>query len=164
MRTVALLLVLLIGSSVPTSGKCASARCTCVDSPRNTSDYVRGQLASATAVFLGSVVRVTFDTTRGTFAELRVSRWWKGGNDSTVSLFLRAGRTVGTSCDLWLREGEEWLIFATARDGGMIASSTCTASLPRARGDSSLAVLGPGTEPRARGLTGVGADKRGQFR
>ncbi len=147
MRIVVYFVVLLVGSSFAATDSCGLPQCTCVETPQVTPGYVRGQLERSTAVFLGTVTHVTFDTTRGAFAEIRVSRRWKGAGDSTVKLYLRQRRDVGTTCDLWLREGEEWLIFATTNDNGALASSFCSASVPRGRADSSITILGISRAP-----------------
>jgi hypothetical protein len=100
----------------------------------------------AKAVFLGVVDSIAG---RSRTTRFRVTRWYKGGEADTVTVLTRRDPDGWWStCDLLLRSGETWLIFAHPDSGGVPRTGRCTGSRTRVEADSTLQYLRLGWSPR----------------
>jgi hypothetical protein len=132
---------------VPVELPCSETLCTCRPRPTEAAAVrsdVADRVAAATAVFVGTVQRVGRDSTEREFADLLVTRAWKGVADTVVRLHLQAVAGVRSSCELAMRSDQEWLIFATQRSDGVLHTGYCTLSAPLDSAGSTIAALGPG--------------------
>jgi hypothetical protein len=126
-------------------------RCMCIERPGDglaLRAYTAQELQRAGAVFLG-VVDSAVRSEEGT-QRMRVNRWYKGGTADTITIVVRPRPPHMTTCDLLLRPGEQWLIFAHRAPTGELRTGFCTGSRPREQADSTLQYLGLGWQPRVR--------------
>ena len=99
-------------------------------------------LGEADVVFTGKVVAVHED---GAYAELQVYRVWKGAPYATRFL----GRGEGDMCSEWwgFDEGEEYLIYASNGDAGVLPTTSACEVVELFHVVDGLHVLGPGQAP-----------------
>jgi hypothetical protein len=69
---------------------------------------------------------------------LTVTAVWKGEVGDTAVMTLKSD----TSCDLWLREGEEYVVFATRLQDQSLYTYQCSGTVSAKYADSTLAALG----------------------
>ena len=130
--------------------ECATVRCYCFGTPAGGAalrrHVARGQ-ENAAAVFLGTVDTIRTTGEGPVVARLQVSRWWKGGVGDSIDVVIRESVWSWSMCDLLLKAGDVYVLFAYARPDGRLEVSKCGPGGPRSRADSVLAVLGPGRAP-----------------
>lgn len=143
---------LLLFGVKPPAVECME-RCGCIPPESRSLTFEQGvaeSLRRATVVFRGQVVRAdaapsgvpgvirkAVGSPTGV-ARLVVSAAWKGEVGDTVTMTLRSA----TSCDWWMREGEEYVVFATRLQDGSLYTRHCTGTVRIERADSTIAALG----------------------
>ena len=139
-------------SGAPASAECG-ARCECIPPGARALTFEQGVAESrqlATVVFRGRVVRADPRPSEGFgalhkgerspsgTARLTVTAVWKGEVGDTAVMTLKSD----TSCDLWLREGEEYVVFATRLQDRSLYTYHCSGTVLAKYADSTLAALG----------------------
>ena len=125
---------LLLGLSLlPASPKaaCAAARCTCAfDMPdADAGRAVESQLRSSSSVFLGTAVRIDSAETGPVFAHFAVARQWKGAPVDTVAVAVRQARRGPSTCEIDVRVGESYLVFARPRGAEQLQTHRCDGTI-----------------------------------
>lgn len=131
---------------------CASTRCRCV--PASALGISEDSLTAlrrtrADVVLAARVTRVDTLADGGVVARLAVSRVWKGPRADTATVVLHPRGDMRSSCDLVMRAGERWLVFAQGIEGRLRVTQ-CTGSSPMDAAGPALGVLGAGAEPEGR--------------
>jgi hypothetical protein len=112
-------------------------------------------------VVLGTVVR--FDTLarsgwghgsdavalRPIVAHVRVRRVWRGALTDTMTVMVTTLESQ-SSCDLEMRPGQAYLIFAARTEGGPLAARQCSGTVEERSAADVIAVLGAGQASRPR--------------
>jgi hypothetical protein len=122
---------------------CARTACVCSrpGEPAPTpAETVVSRRDRASVVALGTVMRIDtlpsttirFDdrtiTLRRVVARVHVERVWRGTVTDTVSV-LNTHVELKSSCELGLELGESYVIFATRRADGLLATTTCSGTV-----------------------------------
>lgn len=93
------------------------------------------------AVFAGTLVAGG----EGDGAEFEVSRVWKGDVEATTLVYFDGG---GTSCEMWLDEGEEYLVFAYRNyPNEPLVTGFCTRTVELKHAQQTVEALGEGRPP-----------------
>jgi len=103
-------------------------------------------LANAHAVFLAEVVGIeTIKETGLLKVTMRVTRWWKGGDKSEVTVQTSSS---GKACGYEFQKGGKYLVYAHSEDG-CISVSQCSRTRTDKEADASgdFGALGEGKEP-----------------
>lgn len=154
--------LLMLVVSAPSVAPCASVACRCISpeaSGLSFAHFVQARRDRAERVILGTVTRL--DTlartsrssgddvvqSRPVVARIRVRRVWRGPVTDTMTVMVT---TTGSrsSCDLEMRPGEGYLIFASRTEGGLLSTRQCTGTETERGAAEALSVLGAG-EPAA---------------
>lgn len=155
MQSVRLMGIVFAGlalSGAPAPLECG-ARCECIPPGVRGMTFKQGVAESrqlAAVVFRGRVVRADPRPSEGLgalhkgesspsgTALLTVTKVWKGEVGDTAMMTLKSD----TSCDLWLREGEEYVVFATRLQDQSLYTHHCSGTVSAEHADSTLAALG----------------------
>lgn len=164
MRALLLATVLLLLAVAPRpalGARCHAAFCRCVSvsaaviSPE---EFVHRQRDRADRVVLGKVVRIdtlalqivphgpTGIAVRSLAARVRVSRVWKGPRTDTLRVVF-GSIGIASSCDLDLKAGESYVLFATRGEDGLLRTRQCTGTAPELEAATTIAALGAGEAP-----------------
>jgi hypothetical protein len=106
---------------------CASSRCTCTfDMPgADTERLTEAKLREASAVFLGTVVRIDTAATGPIVAHFAVERRWKGASAESVAVVVREAPRGPSTCEIDVRLGESYLVFALPRGERELQTHRC---------------------------------------
>lgn len=137
-----------------------ACRCTPVESTGQTpTQFVHARRERAERVALGRVVRLDTlhkvswgtgsdaVTIRPIVAHIRVKRVWRGPLSDTMTVMVTTLESRST-CDLELRPGATYLIFAARTEGGPLATRKCSGTEEERTAADALAALGPGQPVR----------------
>jgi len=80
-------------------------------------------------------------------ARVRVGRVWRGPLADTMTVMV-ATVEMRSSCELELRPGESYLIFATRTEGGPLATRQCSGTIEEREAADSFDALGPSQASR----------------
>jgi hypothetical protein len=80
-------------------------------------------------------------------AHVRVRHVWRGALDDTMTVMVTTLESR-TSCDLEMRPGEAYLIFAARTEGGPLATRQCSGTVEERAAADVIAVLGAGQASR----------------
>jgi hypothetical protein len=142
---------------------CERAACSCVSQAAmglSDAEFVRARRDRAERVVLGTVLRLdtlarttwgrSDDTVafRPIVARVRVRRVWRGSLADTMTVMLTTVEEQ-SSCDLTLRPGEAYLVFAARTAGGPLATRYCSGTVDERLAKDVIAVLGAGQAARA---------------
>lgn len=122
---------------------CASARCTCAfDMPgADTERLTESQLHAAPAVFLGTVVRIDSTASGSVSAHFAVERRWKGAPGESVAVIVREARRDPSTCEIDVRLGESYLVFAKPRGDRALQTHRCDGTTRAAHAVDALSTL-----------------------
>jgi hypothetical protein len=160
LRVSSLLLIAMFVATPTANAGCELGVCMCAGvgpSDSTYSDEVAHRFNYSAAVFVGTVRRLAQDSVVS-YAELQVSRMWKGPHDSVIRIVIgrasvrrmfidSTGReihqiiSVSSNCELSVRPESEWLIFATRDSTGALRSDRCSLSELRDKAGPTIAVL-----------------------
>jgi hypothetical protein len=140
MRTAIIIALLLVAVAAPLP----THACTCVC--QNRVDDQKEMFQEASAVFVGEVLEIRDSTpeeqlhhSEESVARMRVERFWKGVKTKEI-LISAMGIKYGGCCDVLLKKGEKYLIYAVGEE--MSTGCTRTKLVEQAKED--LKALGPG--------------------
>ena len=80
-------------------------------------------------------------------ARVRVGRVWRGPLADTMTVMV-ATVEMRSSCELELRPGESYLLFATRTEGGPLATRQCSGTIEEREAADSFDALGPSQASR----------------
>lgn len=116
-------------------------------------DHIRERIDASGAVFFGQVETVSpGDSVQRPSALFRTTRWWKGSRTDTVRIMLRVEVGTSTSCDMTMKPGERYVVFASTIDRGELYVGVCGTRADR-YADALLRTLGTGSPPHGREVT-----------
>ena len=76
-----------------------------------------------------------------------VRRVWKGPVVDTLTV-VAATTGIASSCDIALKPGESYVIFAARGEDGVLSTMQCTGTAAERDATATIAILGTGQEPR----------------
>jgi len=82
-------------------------------------------------------------TLRPIIARVQVRQVWRGALTDTMTVMLTAVERR-SSCDLQMRPGKAYLIFATRTNGGPLTTRLCSGTAEEGAAADALEKLGPG--------------------
>jgi hypothetical protein len=157
---IAVLAVVTSGAAAP----CERSACRCIPASalgQSDADFVRARRDRAERVVLGTVARLdTLPRTtwgngtdavasRPIVARVHVRRVWRGSLADTMTVMVTTLESQ-SSCDLPIRIGESYLIFAARTEGGPLATRQCSGTVEERAAADAIAVLGAGQASRPR--------------
>jgi hypothetical protein len=100
----------------------------------------------STAVFSGTVTKISLSRNAYLAVTLKVERTWKSVEDEQVTVFTPAG---DHNCGFNFEVGQSYLVYASTADDGELWTNHCTRTTRIGVGsDLDLKVLGKGRPPR----------------
>jgi hypothetical protein len=157
--------VAVLSLAIPVSpAPCELGACRCIPASalgQSAAEFVRARRDRAERVVLGTVIRL--DTLarvawgsgpdavalRPIVAHVRVRRVWRGSLADTMTVMVTTLKSR-SSCDLAMRPGEAYLIFAARTEGGPLATRRCSGTVDERTAADAIAVLGAGQASRPR--------------
>ena len=153
-----LLPALALSLTAVTPAPCALEACRCQSAEArgmSPAELVRVRRDAAERVVMGTVVRLDTlpgvawstggdtVTRRPLVARIRVRQVWRGPLTDTMTVMLGA-LEARTSCDLEMRAGEAFLIFAARADWGLLVTRMCSGTVAERGAAEALRALGEG--------------------
>ena len=99
-------------------------------------------MEQATAVFVGKVVSVEPNRSHGVNVTFEVNRAWKGVDGKTMLI-----TTPTHSCGHRFEKGKDYIVYATAKGGGVPDTNLCHRTKALSAADEDLKELGDGKAP-----------------
>ena len=142
--------------------RCPHNACRCIPveaTGQTLTEFVRAQRDRAERVVLGRVTSVDTlpaeswgaghdaVTLRPIVARIRVDQSWRGPRTDTMTVMWTTLESR-SSCDLELRHGERYIIFAARTEGGPLATYQCSGTAEARNAAATLTALGPGQRAR----------------
>ena len=143
------------------SARCDATFCRCVSASElgiSADELVHRQRDRAERVVLGKVIGIdtlaarmvphgpTDVAVRSLVARVIVSRVWKGARTDTLRVvFGSVG--VASSCDLELKAGATYVLFASRGEGSFLQTRQCTGTAPELAAATTISALGAGEVP-----------------
>lgn len=141
--------------------RCERAFCRCIPASvlgLTEEQLVRRRLDHAERVVLGRAVRTDTlaphmvdhgpdqITVSPLATRVSVRRVWKGPAVDTLTV-VAATTGIASSCDIALKPGESYVLFATRGDDGVLYTRQCTGTAAERDAAATIAILGAGQEP-----------------
>ena len=163
-RMLRYLLPIAVLATPSSAAPCELAACRCISASalgQSATDLVRARRDRAQRVVLGTVIRL--DTLarvawgsgsdavslRPIVAHVQVRRVWRGLLADTMTVMVSTLESH-SSCDLTMRQGEAYLIFAARTEGGPLATRQCAGTVEERSAADAIAVLGVGQDSHPR--------------
>ena len=157
-----LLPVTVLALAAPVSASPCEVACRCVSPAalgQSLAEFVRARRDRAERVVVGTVIRL--DTLarvawgsghdavalRPIVAHVSVRRVWRGSLADTMTVMVTTVESR-SSCDLEMRPGESYLIFASRTEGGPLATRQCSGTVEERAAPDAFEVLGSGQAAR----------------
>ena len=155
--------ILALATSASTA-PCELTACRCIPASalgQSAAEFVRARSARAERVVLGTVIsldtlpRVAWGSGRNAVAlrpvvaHVRVRRVWRGALADTMTVMVTTLESH-SSCDMELRAGEAYVLFAARTEGGPLATRQCSGTVEERSAADVIAVLGAGQASRSR--------------
>lgn len=157
-----LLPVAVLALAAPVSASPCEVTCRCIPPAtlgQSPAEFVRARRDRAERVVVGTVIRL--DTlarvawgsgpdavaVRPIVAHVRVRRVWRGSLADTMTVMVTTVESR-SSCDLEMRLGESYLIFASRTEGGPLATRQCWGTIEERASADAFEVLGSGQVSR----------------
>jgi hypothetical protein len=99
-------------------------------------------MAKSTAVFVGRAVSVEREGGTRVSVKFAVDRTWKGDDAKEVVVV-----TPTNSCGRTFEKGKQYMVYATADEGGTLGTNLCDRTMPHEQAADDMKALGEGKEP-----------------